>query len=172
MSVILGAHRVPVLLYRFDVPRGREFLAGRAESDGIPRTAWSELASGVSVTEGGQVLDAERYLGPERRGLSLGVMTDTRPVESAPEFFRSVDLLIAEGTYGDSADADNAERNRHMTFAEAATVAKQADARRLVLTHFSPKMDNPVQWIANAQDIFPATTLAESMSAFTLSFDR
>lgn len=172
VSVILGAHRVPVLLYRFDLARGREFLSSRAESDGVAQAWWSQLAAGTDVFDGTRHIVSERYLGLPRRGISIGVMTDTRPVDAAQDHFRDVDLLIAEGTYGDSADEENAKRHKHMTFAEAARTARESGARRLVLTHFSPKMDDPTIWLANAQAEFADTTLADPGKTITLSFDR
>ena len=170
-SVILGEHRIPVLLYRFDLARRREFLSTRAELDGVPREWWSQLAAGTDVVDGAQRIESERYLGPPRRGISIGVMTDTRPVEAASAHFRDVDLLIAEGTYGDSEDSVNALNHKHMTFAEAAQAAHDAGARRLVLTHFSPKMDDPAIWLSNARNVFAETALAEPGKTSTLTFD-
>jgi ribonuclease Z len=172
IRVLLGDHRVPVLLYRFDLPRNREFLVDRAMADKIPRDLWARLTLGEHVSENGRSLSPDTYLGPERRGLSIGVMTDTRPTDVASAFLADVDLLIAEGTYGDPSDQENARRNKHMTFAEAASVASHSRARQLILTHFSPKMDDPGIWIDQATSIFPETRLAVPGREFTLRYER
>lgn len=167
-----GVHRVPVLLYRFDLPRTPAFLADKALAAGIPRDRWSDLAGGEDVEIGGHSWRSTEFIGPRRRGISIGVMTDTRPVEVAAQHLQGVDLLIVEGTYGDPADADNAVNHRHMTFAEAAQAARECEARRLIITHFSPKMENPEAWLAEACAHFPGAELAVPLEPFTLTFDR
>ena len=66
-------------------------------------------------------------------------MTDTRPTEQATEHFRGSDLLVAEGTYGDDGDLANAIQNKHMTFAEAATFARDAGAQASDSDPFQPE---------------------------------
>jgi ribonuclease Z len=166
VDVCAGLHRVPVLIYRFRVPRRAAFLVEKAESRGVPRESWSRLADGEDVDQWG----AADFTGPPRRGISVGFMTDTRPTEPARELLEGVDLLIAEGTYGDDADEGNAIQNRHMTFREAATFARDAGVERLILTHFSPKMEHPEQWLPNAQSVFPATEIARPLETITLTF--
>lgn len=168
--VIRGQHRLPVLLYRFDLPRTRAFLPEVAERLGVPRDKWRELASGGQVRVNGSIVASNDVHGPRRTGASFGLMTDTRPVREAASFLHGVDLLIAEGTYGNDEDAENAVTNQHMTYREAAEVAKSANVRELLLTHFSPKIADPREWLLNATDVFPATRLAESGLEVTLRF--
>ena len=168
--VIEGEHRIPVLLYRFDLPRARAFLPETAERLGIPRDEWRVLAAGGRVTINGRTISSNDVHGPRRPGASFGFMTDTRPVPAAASFFRGVELLIAEGTYGDNADAGNAATNKHMTFREVAAVAREANVGELLLTHFSPKIADPAEWLSNATDVFPSTRIAESGMELTLRF--
>ena len=170
LRVAAGDHRVPVLLYRFDLARAREFLPDRAARLGVPRERWGELARGDEMEVDGHVVAYDDVHGPKRLGLSFGLATDTRPVEAASAFFRGVDLLISEGTYGDDTDGENAVRNKHMTFREAAAVARDAEVGSLLLTHFSPKMGRPSEWIGNAAAVFSPVDLAETGWARTLSF--
>ena len=81
-----------------------------------------------------------------------------------------MDLLISEGTYGDDVDEGNAIQNKHLTFKEAAMFASEAGVQRLVLTHFSPKMERPEDYLANAQSAFPAPELADPGQVITLNF--
>lgn len=170
ISVVDGAHRIRSLIMRFDVPRQPEFRMDLAEQRGIPRHLWSILAAGDDVEWEGGTARGTDMLGPPRSGLGVGFMTDTRPTYAAVELLKGVDLLVAEGTYGDEADLENASRNMHMTFREAAEVARDARARQLILTHFSQKLTEPAQWLDNARRIFPNVSVAEFGTTLSLNF--
>jgi ribonuclease Z len=102
--------------------------------------------------------------------LAFGFVTDTRPLDIHRELMRDVDLLICEGTYGDPADAPKAVEWGHMTFAEAATLARDAGANRLWLTHFSPGLKEPEIWRPEATALFPETTVGYGGLTASLSF--
>ncbi|MCC6791732.1 MAG: ribonuclease Z [Thermomicrobiales bacterium] len=169
--VIEGQHRLPTLIYRIDLARSARFDRERAEALGVPIRQWSDLKRGEPVTFDGGTVRPEQVLGPPRRGLSMGFMTDTRPVDGAAAFLSEVDLLVSEGTYGDSTMIDKAIAHKHMTFAEAATIAHDARVRQLWLTHFSPSMERPEEFAGNATAIFAHTTIGYSGLATTLSFE-
>jgi ribonuclease Z len=164
-------HSVPCLAYRLDLPRTRRFDAERARALGAPIATWKLLQRGESVRLGERVVQTEDVLGPARRGLRLAYATDTRPTPDLPGFVAEADLFVCEGTYGDPADAENAIANQHMLFSEAATIAGEAHAQRLWLTHFSAKMLDPERYAAHATDIFPGTTIGREGLSLTLSFD-
>lgn len=169
-TVLRGDHALPVLCYRVDIARSRRFLVEKAQEDGVPQTFWARLQRGEDVRDGTFVIESGEYLGAERRGVSVGFVTDTRPVPNLPGFMKGVDLLVCEGTYGDSADLHKAIERKHMTFAEAATLARDAGAGALWLTHFSPAVSDPHEWLRNATDIFPATTIGYSGLEATIAF--
>ena len=168
--VAAGDHALPVVAYRVDLARSRPFSAARAEALGVPKRLWRSLQAGESVRWAEGAATPEEVLGPPRRGLSFGYVTDTRPVPAFPSLLRGVDLLVCEGTYGDPADAPKALENRHMTFREAATLAAESGAGHLWITHFSPGLDDPEAFAAEATDRFPATTIGFSGLQTTLSF--
>jgi ribonuclease Z len=128
------------------------------------------LQDGKFVEWGGNRVEPGDVLGPERPGIALAYVTDTRPTEEISEFVASVDLLVSEATYGDDADAEKAIRNTHMTFREAATMASTARAGRLWLTHFSPGLDDPDAWLANAGDVFANTVVGSDGLVTTLNY--
>jgi ribonuclease Z len=109
-------------------------------------------------------------LGPPRRGLSLAYVTDTRPTESLDALASGVDLLVCEGTYGDDQDQEKAVQHSHMTFREAAALAQDAGAARLWLTHFSPSLEDPEDFAANAASVFPATMVGRAGLEIALRF--
>jgi ribonuclease Z len=168
--VLAGEHRVPVITYRVTLDRARRFDPDRARAIGVPVDRWRLLQQGQAVTwEGGRAVPDD-VLGPDRPGVSFGFATDTRPTAAMPDFFEGVDLLISEGTYGNSDDLVKAIRNKHMTFAEAATIARDAQARALWLTHFSPAMEDPESYLDRATNIFPETTVCYSGLTGSLRF--
>ena len=170
-SALSGLHRIPVVAYRIHVGRGRGFLRDRAEALGVPQPLWGRLQRGEAARWPGGDATPEQVLGPPRRGLSVGLVTDTRPLPTMPPFLSGVDLLVCEATYGDPADAEKAVAYRHMTFAEAATLARDAGAAALWLTHFSPKLTDPSLWLPQATTVFAATTLGYSGLTTSLVFE-
>jgi ribonuclease Z len=89
-----------------------------------------------------------------------------------PAFFRSVDLLVSEGTFGDDSQVDRAIERKHMTFREAATLARDSEAGALWLTHFSPSLERPAEFLENARAVFPRTVLGKDHLQMTLRFDQ
>jgi ribonuclease Z len=168
--VIAGAHRVPSLIYRVDLSRGPRFDREAAEALELPVTTWAPLQRGERVEVGGRTIEPSEVRGPERPGISFGFMTDTRPTPAAASFLQGVDLLVSEGTYGDSALLAKAHAHGHMTFAQAATIARDAGVRELWLTHFSPAMEDPDVFAGNATAIFPRTTVGYTGLKTTLNF--
>ena len=71
------------------------------------------------------------------------------------------DLFICEGMYGEPDKQDKVKEHKHMSYREAARMAKEAGVSELWLTHFSPAMPNPRQYISEAAAIFPNTKVGK-----------
>ena len=164
-------HSTYCLAYRVDLDRRPRFDADRARALGIPVHTWRTLQQGESVEHAGRVFQPDEVLGPPRRGLAVAYVTDTRPTDELARLARGVDLLVAEGTFGDPADQERALQTLHMTFAEAAGLAGRAGARQLLLTHFSPSLTDPLLYAQSARDVFPETILGYDGLTLTLRFD-
>ncbi len=169
-TVAAGEHRLPVLGYRVDLARSPRFSPERAEALGIPLALWRDLQAGRGVSWPGGSATPEQVLGPPRRGLAFAFVTDTRPRPTFIPFLAEVDLLVCEGTYGDPADGEKAVKWGHMTFAEAATLAREARTGALWLTHFSPALTDPALFLEQATRHFAATTLGVTGLTTTLNF--
>jgi ribonuclease Z len=91
-------------------------------------------------------------------------------VPTLPSFLDAVDLLVCEGTYGSDEDAPKAARNRHMTFREAATLARDANAKVLWITHFSPALEDPPAFAAAATSVFPQAEIGHDGLRTQLAF--
>jgi ribonuclease Z len=154
-----GEHQLPVLAFRVDLPRQRAFLPERAQALGVPLQLWRTLQAGIPVAwESGQATPDD-VLGPPRRGLSVSYVTDTRPLPAIVELVADSDLLVCEGTYGSDDDLVKAIAHRHMTFREAATLARDAGATRLWITHFSPALEDPAAFAGVATAVFANTII-------------
>jgi ribonuclease Z len=165
---LAGDHRVACLAYRIDLPRAPRFRPERARALGVPMPDWKRLQRGETV--GG--VRPEDVLGPPRAGVSIGLVTDTRPTPVLAELVSGVDLLVSEATFGDDADQPRAVERKHMTFREAAELALAAGVRRLLLTHFSPSVAQPEDYASNAREVFANTTIGRDHYSVTLRFAK
>jgi ribonuclease Z len=170
VSTLSVQHGLPCLAYSFEVPRARPFLPERAQELGLPVQLWSRLQSGEGVEWEGLRIEPEEVLGEARRGLKLSYVTDTRPTPELPAFVAESDLLICEGMYGSPDDLPKAMENGHMLFSEAAGIAREGWVRELWLTHYSPSLSTPEEWLDEASRIFPNVRPGYDRMAGTLRF--
>jgi ribonuclease Z len=163
-------HGPPCLAFRCDLPRGRPFRPEAARALDIPLPLWRRLQRGESVTWEGGAATPDDVLGPARPGLRVAYVTDTRAIPTLPPFIGPADLLVCEGMYGASEEAAKAAEHGHMTFRQAAGLARAAGARLLWLTHFSPSMERPAAFLPEARDMFPHTQIGYDGLTTTLHF--
>ncbi|MFY9553805.1 MAG: ribonuclease Z [Blastocatellia bacterium] len=159
-------HRLFALGYRIDErARPGRFNVERARALGVPEgPLWGRLQSGEDVRlDDGKVVHSEDVLGAPRSGKSVAYCLDTRPCDSSLELARGVDLLIHEATYTEEF-AVEAQQYGHSTAAQAASTARDAGARRLLITHFSTRYPDAAQLLDEARAIFPDTVLAEDLT--------
>lgn len=164
-------HAVPCLAYSAYAKRGRRFDAGKARALGIPVEFWKTLQEEQSVEWQGRRYEPSEVLGEPRRGIKVSYITDTRPTSQMPEFVRDSDLLICEGMYGSPDDRDKAVENKHLLFTEAAEIARAGNVKELWLTHFSPSLTDPAQYIDAATAVFPHTLLGRDRFCKVLRFE-
>ncbi|HLH24769.1 MAG TPA: ribonuclease Z [Chloroflexota bacterium] len=163
-------HSLPCLSYTLERPRGRPFEPERARALGLPLPLWGRLQRGETVTWEGRIVMPDAVLGAPRAGVKLAFVTDTRPTAALPGFVADARLLICEGMYGAADDLPKALENRHMLFAEAAAIARDGGVDALWLTHFSPSLTAPADYLPAARAIFPNTRLGATGLTTTLTF--
>lgn len=169
-SCCTAAHGVPCLAYRMELKRLPGFLPEQARALGLPVQLWSKLQHGETVEHNGQMFQPEQVLGEPRRGLSLAMITDTRPTEQLTTFVSDVDLLICESMYDDQEDMPLAKAHAHMLASESAGIAQRAGAHQLVLTHFSPKIVDTSRAEKMARRVFARTQAARDGLVITLTY--
>jgi len=165
-------HNVLCYGYRMSVDRTGRFDRERAEAQQIPMKLWSRLQKGETIQEGDRVYTPDMVLGAERKGLKVTYCTDTRPTESILKYSREADLLILEGMYGEPDKLVKAKEHKHMTMYEAARIAKDANAASLWLTHYSPSLVRPEEYMDAVRKIFPAAVAAKDGRSTELNFEE
>ncbi len=163
-------HAVTCYGYSINIPRIGKFNADKAKELGIPCRVWNKLQHGEEVTMEGVTYTPDMVMGAPRKGIKLTYCTDTRPVQSIVDNAAGSDLFICEGMYGDDLDISKAVKNKHMTFRESASLANAGNVDKLLLTHFSPSIENPKDFIQNATNLFEDTIIGEDGLTLKLSY--
>ena len=154
-------HNVLCYGYSMTISRQGKFDKDRALAARIPMPFWSRLQKGETIEQDGRIFTPDMVLGESRKGLKVTYCTDTRPVESIVRNAEGADLLILEGMYGEPDKLVKAKEYKHMTMYEAAKIAKQVQAPELWLTHYSPSLIRPEEYLGEVRKIFPETIVAK-----------
>ncbi|MGX4600906.1 ribonuclease Z [Faecalimicrobium sp. JNUCC 81] len=170
ISTLELQHSTECLGYSLYFKRKPKFNIEKATSNNVPKILWNKLQSGDNV-----VLDNVEYtpsmvLGDDRKGIKVSFITDTRPIDTIPNFINNSDLFICESMYGDDLEISKAVKNQHMTFREAANLASLGKVKKLVLTHFSPSLEDPNFYLDNATKVFKNTIAGEDRLEINLNF--
>lgn len=147
-------HNVICYGYTLEIKRKGKFSVERANELHIPKEYWNLLQKGETIEAGDERFTPDMVLGPERKGIKVTYCTDTRPVPSISENAKGADLFICEGMYGEKGKEAKAKEYKHMTFYEAARLAKEAAPKQMWLTHYSPSLIRPEEYMGDVKKIF------------------
>lgn len=170
ISTLQVDHSTECIAYSFYFKRKAKFDIEKAIKNEVPQKLWNKLQHGDEVIFENKVYTKDMVMGQPRNGLKLSFVTDTRPNEDIELFVKNSDLFICEGMYGNDEDIEKAIRNKHMTFRESATLAKNSNVSNLLLTHFSPIMKNPSMYESNAKEVFESTLIGYDRMNLILNF--
>lgn len=165
-------HNVVCYGYSIVIDRAGKFQLDKANAFGIEQKYWNSLQKGETIETPERTLTPDMVLGEARKGIKLTYCTDTRPTESIVEHARQADLFICEGMYGEVDKADKAKGYKHMTFYEAAHMAKEAKVKELWLTHYSPSLTRPKEYSNEVKEIFPNTHVTKDGYTTELLFEE
>ena len=157
-------HGVDTYGYRLQERDGRTMLPERLAALGVRGPMIRTLIEAGSVQVGERVVTLDE-VSVAKPGHSVAFVMDTRMCDAAIELARGVDLLICESTYLEC-DADKAQDHGHLTAAQAATIAREAGAARLVLTHFSQRYPSTEPFLREAREVFDACVAARDGDVF------
>ena len=164
-------HTVVCYGYTLEILRQGKFSAERAKEQEIPLKFWNPLQKGQTIEAEGKIYTPDMVLGPERKGIKLTYTTDTRPTDSILKNAADSDLFICEGMYGEDDKADKAKGYKHMTFREAAVLARNANVQEMWLTHYSPSLVRPDDYMDKVREIFPNAFPGKDGKSVELNFE-
>ncbi|WP_042475377.1 ribonuclease Z [Bacillus ndiopicus] len=166
------AHVIPCFGYRIEQKAlAGELLIEKALALGVPKgPLLGRLKQGESVLlENGETVYSEDVTAPAKEGFIVTILGDTKFCENAIHLAQGADIVVHEATF--DAETENlAASYGHATNVEAATVAKEASAKNLILNHISARFlpNDITQLLKQARDVFPATYMADDYARFEL----
>lgn len=165
-------HNVLCYGYTLELDRAGKFNLEKAMELQIPKMYWSRLQKGETIIEEHMTYTPDMVLGEQRKGIKLTYCTDTRPTQSIVDHAMHSDLFICEGMYGEKGKEAKAREYKHMTFYEAAKLAKAAEVKELWLTHYSPSLTYPEEYMEDVRKIFPAAKAGKDRKSVELDFEK
>ena len=160
--IVLGAVFLSLLIWAICENKALEL--------NIPKQCWSHLQKGETIEVEGKEITPNMVMGDPRKGLKVTYCTDSRPTDSIREYAAESDLFICEGMYGEPENQAKAKDKKHMTMQEAAQIAKMANVKELWLTHYSPSVTRPEEFVKEIRKIFPETIAAKDGRSVELKF--
>ncbi|WP_029333115.1 ribonuclease Z [Exiguobacterium oxidotolerans] len=154
-------HRFLAYGYRIE---GRQekgmLLVDRLKEHGIPSgPLYKQIKQNESFEFEGVLYESADFLGSPKPGVKLAVLGDTTPCEASIRLARGVDVLVHEATFADT-ETEHAGRFGHSTARQAAGIAKQAEAKKLLLTHVSARyVEQEDHLEREAREVFPESYL-------------
>ena len=145
-------HSVEAFGYRLEERDGRRMLPDRLAAASVVGRDIARLQDEGRLEVAGRVVRLEEVSEP-RPGQRFAFVMDTRLCAAVHDLARDADLLVIESTFLD-ADSDLAAAYGHLTAGQAARVAAECGVRRLVLTHFSQRYDDPLAFAREAERWF------------------
>ena len=165
-------HNVMCYGYSVYIKRGGRFYTEKAIENNVPQKYWNRLQKGEVIIDGETTYTPDMVIGPERKGIKVTYCTDSRPLQAISDHAHESDLFICEGMYGEQDKDTKAREYKHMTFREAAKLAKTANVHELWLTHYSPSLTRPEDYLEEARSIFMNTKIGRDRKSVTLEFDK
>lgn len=173
---VINAYKVnhSILCYGYSIriERAGKFDAVKARGLNIPINQWNVLQKGNTVELDGVTYTPDMVMGPPRKGIKVNYCTDSRPTDTIAEYAKDADLFICEGMYGEPDKLAKAKEHRHMTMYEAASLAARANVHELWLTHYSPSMAHPEEFMEKVRETFPAAVASRDGKSTTLKFEE
>lgn len=154
-------HRVPCVGYIFrEKPKLRHINREMVDFYKVPVAMMHSIKEGADfVLPDGTVVANERLTTPAEPAYSYAYCSDTVYNPLVAEAVKGVDVVYHEATYTDD-DAEKARQRGHSTAGEAAKIALEAGAKKLIIGHYSKSYADESGHIADACRIFPATIAA------------
>ena len=165
-------HNVTCFGYSIEIDRKGRFNPEKAKELNLPVKCWGLLQKGETIIYEDKKYTPDMVMGERRKGLKVTYTTDTRPVQAIVEAATGADLFICEGMYGEPDKEAKAREYKHITFKEAATIAKEANPNEMWLTHYSPSLVKPQLYMDTVTKIFPNAKAGKDGMSVDLKFEE
>jgi ribonuclease Z len=161
IKVRAADHDIPALAFCVEEhQRKGKFHPEKALALGVEEgPQFRKLQNGESVRVKDKMVNPEDVMGKPRKGRKIVYSGDTRPTQAIAELAKDCDVLIHDSTLSEDL-ADKAKRYGHSSAAQAATMAKQSNAKVLFLTHISPRYEDAQLLEDEARKIFKYSFVA------------
>lgn len=162
-------HRVACCGYLFkEKPMLPHIRRDMIDFYGIPESQRGNIKNGADwITPEGKIIPNSYLTLPADKPRAYAYCSDTKYMAGLYKQIEGADLLYHEATYCEE-DVKRAALYYHCTAKQAATVALQANVKRLIIGHYSARYDNEEVLLAEAKSVFPNTSLAREMDVFEL----
>ena len=157
-------HSITAFSYLFEEKdKPGRFNVEKAKELGIPEgELWNKLQNGIDVINNGGEIKPEQVLGKKRPGKKIGISGDTMPTKELEEFFNECDYLVFDSTFLDE-EKQKAQDTCHSTAKQAAELAKKANVKNLILTHFSARYKDEIGHKTEAEQIHNSVITAKDL---------
>ena len=157
-------HSITAFSYLFEEKdKPGRFNVEKAQELGIPEgELWNKLQNGIDVINNGKKIKPEQVLGKKRPGKKIGISGDTMPTKELEEFFNECDYLVFDSTFLDE-EKQKAQDTCHSTAKQAAELAKKANVKNLILTHFSARYKDEIGHKTEAEQIHNSVITAKDL---------
>ncbi len=155
-----------------EAERPGRFYPEKAIELGIkPGPLFKKLQDGHPVTlPNGNIVYPGQVMGPPRKGRKVVYATDTNPMSEMVDFAKEADLLMHDGMFSGDDDVMAIERG-HSSVKDAARIAKEANVKKLLLIHISPRYSDGEMLLAKAKEIFPNTIIAKDYMTLEIPYE-
>ena len=162
--VCKASHSIPAFSYKFEEKdKPGRFNLEKARKLGIPEGhLWNKLQNGEEIEIDGKVLRPDQVLGEKRPGKKIGISGDTMPTRELEKFFESCDYLVFDSTFLDEIK-EKAIETCHSTAKQAALLAKNANVKNLILTHFSARYKDERQHLEEANRVHESVITSKDL---------
>ncbi|MBK7431125.1 MAG: ribonuclease Z [Bacteroidetes bacterium] len=169
VSTIILNHRIPCTGFLFkEKPRSRKLQKDKLQKFNVPISVYQDLKNGMDYTdEFGKVIANSELTTDPKNARSYAFCSDTCYDERILPQISEIDLLYHEATFLNDKE-ERAKETFHSTAAQAATIAKKANVKRLIIGHFSARYKNLYPLLDEAKEVFPETTLAMEGDVFSI----
>jgi len=154
-------HGIPCFAFVLEThPRKRRLNKAALDGVGASLADYAAISAGHDWVDGeGKLHLNEDLTKPPSPPLKYVYITDTLPLPQLPSIAQNADLMYHEATFC-SDRIENALATHHSTALQAASIAFQANAKKLIIGHFSARYTDLNEHLAEAQRVFPNTELA------------